>query len=252
LSPSAVQIIICLVAAHLIGDFLMQSREMVENKSRLPVLLGHTGTVAVLSYVLCGLWSVWQIPAGILITHALIDYFKARTKNGGAYAFIIDQAAHGAVMIALAALIAGGAEVTPSWIGILGRTYPRALIVISGAIAAVNMGGYLIGIAVRPIQQKMMDHRKASGLDDGMDPSGFRQGGMIIGQLERALIFILTLTGQAAGIGFLIAAKSILRFGEAQDPKQRMDAEYIIIGTLMSFGWGILVSYLTLVFLQQV
>lgn len=29
-------------------------------------------------------------------------------------------------------------------------------------------------------------------------------------------------------------------------------AEYIIIGTLMSFGWGILVAYLTLVFLQQV
>ena len=79
------------------------------------------------------------------------------------------------------------------------------------------------------------------------DHVGFEQGGMIIGQLERALIFILTLTGQAAGIGFLIAAKSILRYGEAQDPSQRMDAEYIIIGTLMSFGWGILVSYLTLV-----
>jgi hypothetical protein len=252
LNPDAGHLVICLAAAHFIGDFLMQSAEMVRQKSRFPVLMGHTAVVAGLSYLLCGLWTLWQVPAAILATHALIDYLKARSKKSGPYAFIIDQAAHAAVIVALAVIVREYNGLQPCWVGLLGAWYLKALVLISGAIATVKMGGFLIGAAVRPIQQKMIAHRKSVGLDDGTDPAGFEQGGMIIGQLERALIFILTLTGQAAGIGFLIAAKSILRFGEAQDPRQRMDAEYIIIGTLMSFGWGILVAYLTLVFLQQV
>ena len=252
LNPDAGHIVICLAAAHFIGDFLMQSADMVRQKSRLPVLMGHTAVVAGLSYLLCGLWTVWQVPAAILATHALIDYLKARSKRSGPYAFIIDQAAHAAVIVALAVLVGKYNDLHPYWVGLLGAWYLKALVLISGAIATVKMGGFLIGAAVRPIQQRMIARRKCVGLDDGTDPAGFEQGGMIIGQLERALIFILTLTGQAAGIGFLIAAKSILRFGEAQDTRQRMEAEYIIIGTLMSFGWGILVAYLTLVFLQQV
>lgn len=249
---SARDIVICLAAAHFIGDFLMQSTEMVQNKNRMSVLIGHSAVIAGLSYLLCGLWTAWQIPAAVLSTHAVIDYVKAMSKGTGPYAFIIDQAAHAGVIGAVPFLLGEDVPVHPFWVVFFGGGYLKILIVTSGAIATVRMGGYLIGAAVRPIQQRMLEHRKAVGLDDGPDPAGFEKGGMIIGQLERALIFILTLTGQAAGIGFLIAAKSILRFGEAQDPTQRMDAEYIIIGTLMSFGWGILIAYLTLVFLQQV
>ena len=105
LNPDAGHIVICLAAAHFIGDFLMQSADMVRQKSRLPVLMGHTAVVAGLSYLLCGLWTVWQVPAAILATHALIDYLKARSKRSGPYAFIIDQAAHAAVIVALAVLV---------------------------------------------------------------------------------------------------------------------------------------------------
>jgi len=48
----------------------------------------------------------------------------------------------------------------------------------------------------------------------------------------------------------LIAAKSIFRFGEIKEPKYRREAEYIIIGTLMSFSYGILISYATKYFLN--
>ena len=44
-------------------------------------------------------------------------------------------------------------------------------------------------------------------------------------------------------IGLLIAAKSILRFGEVQ--KSRQVAEYVIIGTLASFAWVLAVSLAT-------
>ena len=56
-----------------------------------------------------------------------------------------------------------------------------------------------------------------------------------------AIIFLLVLAGYPAGVGFLIAAKSILRFDK--DPKA---SEYVIIGTRASFGWALLVSFATL------
>jgi hypothetical protein len=62
----------------------------------------------------------------------------------------------------------------------------------------------------------------------------------------------LFLIGQPGGVGFLVAAKSVLRLGEVTDKRHRMDAEYIIIGTLMSFGWGILIAHLTGLALQAV
>lgn len=56
---------------------------------------------------------------------------------------------------------------------------------------------------------------------------------------------LLILMNQPAGVGFLITAKSILRFGDVKDSRSRKATEYIIIGTFMSFGWGLLVSALT-------
>jgi hypothetical protein len=72
---------------------------------------------------------------------------------------------------------------------------------------------------------------------------GLRDGGRQIGLLERGLIFALILLGQPLGVGFLIAAKSILRFGTAT--RDQRTAEYVIIGTLASFGWAILTAEAT-------
>jgi len=49
------------------------------------------------------------------------------------------------------------------------------------------------------------------------------------------------ISGQSAGIGFLIAAKSVLRFGSVGD--DRKISEYVIIGTLASFGWAMAVAF---------
>ena len=71
------------------------------------------------------------------------------------------------------------------------------------------------------------------------------RGGQYIGWLERSLVMMFILIDQPTSIGFLIAAKSILRFAEIKDTSQRKVAEYIIIGTFLSFGWAILVAVLT-------
>lgn len=68
---------------------------------------------------------------------------------------------------------------------------------------------------------------------------GFPDGGKVIGCLERLLIYLFVLSDALGAVGFLIAAKSIFRFGELADQQNRLEAEYITIGTLTSFVVGL-------------
>ena len=62
--------------------------------------------------------------------------------------------------------------------------------------------------------------------------------------IERILIFTFILIKQWPAIGFLIAAKSVFRFGELKEGKERKKTEYILIGTLLSFTFAIIVGIL--------
>jgi len=53
----------------------------------------------------------------------------------------------------------------------------------------------------------------------------------LIGLLEHIFVFLFVLLNQYAAIGFILAAKGVLRF---QDFKSRTFAEYVLIGTLLS------------------
>jgi len=62
-----------------------------------------------------------------------------------------------------------------------------------------------------------------------------RNAGRLIGITERFLVLTFMLLNQFAAIGFLIAAKSILRF----QGKESIKTEYVLIGTMLSFGLAI-------------
>lgn len=64
--------------------------------------------------------------------------------------------------------------------------------------------------------------------------------GNYIGILERLFVFSFILTGHFEAIGFLLAAKSIFRFGDLKEAKDRKLTEYVLIGTLLSFGIALL------------
>lgn len=70
----------------------------------------------------------------------------------------------------------------------------------------------------------------------------FADGGKIIGRLERLLIYLFVLSDALGAVDFLIAAKSIFRFGELSNQSNRLEAEYITIGTLMSFAVGLAIA----------
>jgi hypothetical protein len=70
--------------------------------------------------------------------------------------------------------------------------------------------------------------------------------------LERLFVSTFVLTGNWAAIGFLIAAKSVFRFGDLRESKSRKLTEYILIGTLLSFAIAIATSLAVLALIQMV
>ena len=66
------------------------------------------------------------------------------------------------------------------------------------------------------------------------------KAGRWIGIIERVLILSFVFIQQFGAIGFLLAAKSVFRFGDLKDGHDKGHTEYVLIGTLLSFGLTIL------------
>lgn len=66
--------------------------------------------------------------------------------------------------------------------------------------------------------------------------------GAYIGMLERLFIFGFIVLNQWSVIGFLLAAKSVFRFGDLSKASDRKLTEYILIGTLLSFALAIVTA----------
>ena len=78
-----------------------------------------------------------------------------------------------------------------------------------------------------------------------------QNAGNYIGILERLFVFCFILTGHFEAIGFLLAAKSIFRFGDLKEAKDRKLTEYVLIGTLLSFGIAMATGFLVEFALQS-
>lgn len=247
------QLLIPLVAGHLIGDFVLQTNRMVADKRRIGTRLSHAVTVAIISWALVGHWATWWwlLPA-LVVTHFLIDTAKSALekrlpqspseesgwlkRNGEATLLVVDQVLHLAVILGLVRLaeqsrLASTVVGNSAWIDWFDLSYLRILVLVSGFVLAVNASGVLLGILLKRFEQA--------------EEGGLPGGGLYIGFFERALIFIFVLAGEPAGIGFLAAAKSVFRFGELKDKDDRATAEYILIGTLMSFCFAMVIAYTT-------
>ena len=77
----------------------------------------------------------------------------------------------------------------------------------------------------------------------GDNSQSLPNAGQWIGYLERILILTFILIQSIEGVGFLLAAKSVFRFGELNKPKDIKTTEYVLIGTLSSFAIAILIGY---------
>lgn len=117
-----------------------------------------------------------------------------------------------------------------------------AAILLAGVWLVTYPAGWLIARMMRGRKTELENGLKSSDQDLSRPSRGFADGGAVIGRLERLLIDLFVLSYSLGAVGFLIAAKSIFRFGELSNQKNRLEAEYITIGTLMSFAVGLAVS----------
>jgi hypothetical protein len=74
-----------------------------------------------------------------------------------------------------------------------------------------------------------------------MNQGGLDKAGIWIGRCERVLVLTFIITGQYTALGFLMAAKSILRFTDKDEMTQKK-TEYVLVGTLMSFASAAIVG----------
>lgn len=250
---------IALLFAHTLADFAFQSSWMATNK-RTPLALG-LHAVIVYATLVAATGSTHPALLALALVHIAIDVGKliltATWKTSKGFGpFMIDQGLHLASLIAVTfwlpdlwaqGLWVPGALVTGEDGGILGTGLwssetalpvshlPAAMVLLTGLLLATRAGGFAVGLLMEPF---------APHLGKGDAGKSLPGAGRVIGHLERGLIFALVMFGQAQGVGLLIAAKSILRFGAVKDDRRL--SEYVIIGTLASFGWALVAAYATL------
>lgn len=258
-----IETFIALLFAHTLADFVFQTDWIAANK-RNPVALGlHLSSVFATAVLATG--SIHPALVALAFLHIAIDLGKLGLEHRWRSSrrlplFLIDQTLHllsiGAIALWLPDLFANGlwapgAIVTGTTGGIFGtglwaqgnplpvEHLPAVMVVLSGFILATRAGGFAVGLLMEPFSR----HLGRGDADKSLPGAG-----RVIGHLERGLIFAFVLFGQPEGVGLLIAAKSILRFGAVKDDRRL--SEYVIIGTLASFGWALVVAYATIWGLQ--
>ncbi|MFS7160084.1 DUF3307 domain-containing protein [Serratia proteamaculans] len=245
-------LLVWLLIAHLLADFPLQSPRWVEDKIRRrarsrflfvhALLHGILAACVVAGFALLhGGLSVPQVLTALLViatSHWLIDLLKVTllTRLSQASGFLLDQGLHLTVIVLL------WLSITPNAHGLLAALASAAsgwqfgLVLLAYLLIYMPMG-ILIGQLLAHWTPQMPPSAKA-------DNDSLLRAGKQIGYLERTLILTFVLTGQTPAVGFLLAAKSIFRFGDLRQSDDKMRTEYVLLGTLFSFTLTIMLGLL--------
>jgi len=225
-------ILLKLILAHLVGDFLLQPYSWVKEKESKKLaskkLYFHVAIHLILNFILLWDFSLWYIPLIIAVTHLAIDAWKLsfQTEKNKRLFFFVDQLLHFLVIFILYYLLKRDSihlEISSTF-----------LIYITGAFFLTNPASIIIKTLIS-VYKPNTEIEKNESLENA---------GNYIGMLERLLVFVFIATQHWEGVGFLIAAKSIFRFSDLTESKDRKLTEYILIGTLLSFGIAISIALL--------
>ncbi len=225
---------------HLIGDFVLQPSKWVVNKQKK--LLASPYLYLHLLVHLCVLVMILGDPVrywlGILITivsHFSIDLSKLllRKRVNPRLLFFADQLAHVLVILGIVNFY------EPIKLSFKSINDPRLFLAIISLILVTEVASILMKVTLSKWTT-----------EGNFSKDSLASAGKYIGILERLLVFFFTIVTYWHFIGFLLAAKSVFRFGDLTKAKDRKLTEYILIGTLLSFGIAIIVGSLYKYFLK--
>jgi hypothetical protein len=203
--------------------------------------------MAVSIYLLLGNWNFLVLPLGAFLVFWGLETIRQRSGKESFHISIFWLVIWMVIFLAAAYLLPFKVLIPSMWLGLFGLGYIKVVLSLAGFLFVTFQVSQTIGLMLIPFQEEIRNTSKQI-----LSVNGLKEGGKWIGILERALVFIFVFSNQYAAIGILVAAKSILRFGEVKDNSNRMEAEYIIIGTLTSILFAILVGIVTVWLVTQV
>ncbi len=232
-------LLIRILVAHFFADFILQTTTMAKEKDKYGLKSGkfwlhiaiHILTLALL------LWDyhLWPVLLSISTGHFLIDAIKTKISNSTTCVFIVDQALHLVIIVVVWFVYTQQETLLANKISEL-VSNPKAWSLILAYTLVTIPTAVFIG--------KLTD-KWAKELDkqpDAERKSGLKNAGKWIGVLERILILTFIIANEFSAIGFLLAAKSVFRFGDLRNDTEHKKTEYIIIGTLLSFVFAIAIG----------
>ncbi|MEX1192051.1 MAG: DUF3307 domain-containing protein [Brumimicrobium sp.] len=223
-----------LLIAHVLGDFVFQPDSWIKAKknktykSKYFYLHGLVHLVSLI--VLLGFnWSYWLYITIIVLSHLIIDLIKLNLddKVNPRLLFAIDQLLH-LTIIGIVVLANNPYKIE------FEKIYTTEVLLLILAILTIT---FVSSIVMKIIMSKWE-------LEEDKSEDSLKSAGKYIGILERLFVFGFILLNQWSAIGLLIAAKSVFRFSDLSRAKDRKLTEYILIGTLTSFGIAISVGLL--------
>ena len=234
-----IQLFLIQLVGHMLGDFYLQEERMCTAKKNnafcSPWLYVHILLVFGAAWLVTWNISFWWAALLIALLHGLVDGVKSyisQTKCNSNILFFIDQLVHILIILFVVWLYVN----KNGWIEWDWLSLYRALMILA-VVFCLWPANFFIGNFLKIIKVEKTNNDKCITKDcvkQTLDAS------RVIGSIERMLVFLFVWLGQYSAIGFLIAAKSVMRFPEMGQGKN--NAEYYLVGSLLSFGLSIMLA----------
>jgi len=228
-------IFVQLILAHLLGDFILQPNSWVAEKEskklKSKYLYLHILIHTILSFVFLWNTELWWIAVLTGFSHFIIDAAKLsfQTLESKKSWFFIDQALHIVVI---------------TGISLYFNEFNFEFLKDQEVLKIIMAALFLTTPASIFIKTLLSSWTPVPETQNDIQTESLSNAGKYIGILERLLVFTFIVVNHWEGVGFMVAAKSVFRFSDLAQAKQRKLTEYVLIGTLLSFGMAVLTGIL--------
>lgn len=221
--------ILKLLIVHFLGDFTFQPNKWIKKRTKNGIKSKHLYYHILVHMLLLVLFFINEINTyfvGIIIlviAHYAIDVAKIYTSKKEILSefklFLMDQLFH------LLTIIFVSNYYFPFEISLEDLATEKIFLIITAGILAISVTPIIIKVFFQRWKNQMNFDSKES----------LKDAGLYIGIIERIFIILFININFYEGIGYLLAAKSIFRFGDLTNSKDKKLTEYILLGTLLSF-----------------
>ena len=227
-------LLVKLILAHMLGDFLFQPNTWVVAKEEKKLYSWQLYVHALIHFVLIMLLTAditfWKWAILLAALHLVSDTARLyiQTVKTKQTFFFIDQFFH-FLYIFLIWLWYQGKWILPP---VQNKEFYIILFTVIYTLTKP------VSLFISAFISRWLPEKEGNNFDY------LHKAGNYIGIFERLFVFAFVFYDKWDAVGFLIAAKSIFRFGGLQETDDKKRPEYIMIGTLLSFGIAMLAGIL--------